>query len=205
MRKFLKDKAKASLKGRWIIIILVVVINHLLTGWNATSDIIELNIGKHYSLSFNILYILMNCFLAVGLAKFNLEFAKTDGNPKISLLFCYFKYYFKTLGLSLLSILVIMIGLFLFIVPGLILAFALSQCSYILAEDPNIGIIECMKESILVMKGRKFDYFVLGFSFIGWGILSILSLGIGFLFLAPYVNMTNTYFYLEAKNNPILQ
>lgn len=204
MREFLKDKAKASLKGRWKLIILFTVIYILLTGWTSSNGIIKLRTGRDYFWTFTISGAILDCFLTVGRAKFHLEYSKSDGDPKIKLLFSYFNVYFKTLGLHLLIILVIWIGFLLLIVPGIILSFALSQCSYILAEDPEMGIIECMKESIRIMKGRKFDYFILQLSFIGWDILSILSLGIGFLFLIPYQSMTNTYFYLDAKETPYL-
>ncbi|MDO7206189.1 DUF975 family protein [Paraclostridium bifermentans] len=50
-----------------------------------------------------------------------------------------------------------------------------------------------------MMKGHKFDYFVLELSFIGWSILCVLSLGIGFLWLVPYFEITLTNFYLKVK------
>jgi len=204
MRKFFKDQAKESLKGRWLLIIGVTLIHFLLTGWTSVNSIIELRTGENYFLLFSIPSLLIGCFLSVGLAKFHLEFANPNGEPKIQLLFSFFKIYFKTLGLALLTTIVIFLGFLLLIVPGIIASFALSQCSYILAEDPEISIIDCMKKSMQLMKGRKFDYFVLQLSFIGWGLLSILTLGIGFLFLIPYQNMTFTYFYINAKENSFL-
>lgn len=204
MRKVFKDKAKESLKGRWKLIILFMFIHFLLTGWTSSSRLIELRTGKDYFLIFTLWGILLNCFLSIGKAKFLLEYTKVDGYPKINMLFSYFKIYFKTLGLSLLINIIVFIGFLLLIVPGVILGFALSQCSYILAQDPEIGIIECIKESRRIMNGRKFDFFILELSFIGWELLSILTLGIGFLFLEPYKAMTKTYFYLDAKENPNL-
>ena len=45
------------------------------------------------------------------------------------------------------------------------------------------------------MKGNRGNYFLLELSFIGWAILSVLTLGIGFLWLAPYMSVASVCFY----------
>jgi len=50
-----------------------------------------------------------------------------------------------------------------------------------------------------MMQGYKNDYFLLQLSFIGWGILCSLTLGIGFLWLTPYIKTGNAIFYRELK------
>jgi integral membrane protein len=50
-----------------------------------------------------------------------------------------------------------------------------------------------------MMKGHKFDLFWLYLSFIGWGLLCILTLGIGFLWLVPYMEASQSAFYAEVK------
>ena len=52
-----------------------------------------------------------------------------------------------------------------------------------------------------MMDGHKFEYFMLQLSFLGWGILSVLSLGIGFLWLNPYMNTTYAAFYKNLTEN----
>ena len=39
------------------------------------------------------------------------------------------------------------------------------------------------------------DLFILGLSFIGWSLLACLTMGIGFLFLNPYINAAYAAFY----------
>ena len=51
-----------------------------------------------------------------------------------------------------------------------------------------------------MMKGNKWRLFKLEFSFIGWLVLCVLTLGIGTFFLIPYVNAANAEFYTELKN-----
>jgi len=50
-----------------------------------------------------------------------------------------------------------------------------------------------------MMKGHKWEYFVLVFSFIGWELLTIITLYIGQLWLNPYKKATYANYYLELK------
>ena len=50
-----------------------------------------------------------------------------------------------------------------------------------------------------MMKGHKFDLFWLFLSFIGWFILAFFTLGIGFLWLVPYVQTSVAGFYEDVK------
>nr|MCG0056803.1 DUF975 family protein [Escherichia coli] len=52
-----------------------------------------------------------------------------------------------------------------------------------------------------LMNGYKWTYFLLLLSFIGWGILSIITLGIGLLWLVPYVTTSLGVFYEKLKAN----
>ena len=52
-----------------------------------------------------------------------------------------------------------------------------------------------------MMNGNKWRLFKLEFSFIGWTLLCVLTLGIGAAFLIPYVNAATAEFYVELKNN----
>jgi uncharacterized membrane protein len=51
-----------------------------------------------------------------------------------------------------------------------------------------------------MMKGNKWRLFKLNLSFIGWGVLCVLTLGVGSLFLVPYVSAASAEFYVELKN-----
>ena len=65
-------------------------------------------------------------------------------------------------------------------------------------DEPNLSAYECCKKSIEKMKGNRGNYFVLTLSFIGWALLSILTLGIGFFWLIPYINVSYVCFYEEV-------
>lgn len=83
----------------------------------------------------------------------------------------------------------------LLLIVYIIFTYMVTQTTYIIIEKENIGIIEAMKLSAKIIKGNKWKYFVLQLSFIGWAILSIITFGIWFLWLIPYVTLTSTNFY----------
>ena len=110
-------------------------------------------------------------------------------------------YFHKLLGYFLYGV-IVMAGFMLFLIPGIIWAFAYSMVPYILDDEPQLSIVQTFRKSRLLMKGHKFDYFWLCLSFIGWGILSILTLGIGLLWLAPYLQTASAAFYEDLKGLP---
>lgn len=65
----------------------------------------------------------------------------------------------------------------------------------LLKDHPEYSVFEAITESRRRMKGYKGKYFLLNLSFIGWGILCLFTLGIGFLWLAPYIYTSNATFY----------
>ena len=50
-----------------------------------------------------------------------------------------------------------------------------------------------------MMEGRKMDLFLLYLSFVGWALLCIFTLFIGFLWLEPYIYATTAAFYEDVK------
>lgn len=83
----------------------------------------------------------------------------------------------------------------LFLIPGIIKSIAYSQMFYILNEYENVSVTKAMRISMLITNGHKWDLFVTHLSFIGWAILCCFTMGIGFFWLEPYINMTLTNAY----------
>lgn len=81
---------------------------------------------------------------------------------------------------------------------ALVRSFSLILTYYISYDEPNLSASECCKKSMEKMKGNRGNYFTLTLSFIGWAFLSILTLGIGFFWLLPYINVSNVCFYEEV-------
>ena len=93
-------------------------------------------------------------------------------------IFLGFEKFGKALGLFLFQSLFIFLWTLLFIVPGIIASIRYSQAFFILADDPEKGIRQCMNESKAMMKGNKGKYFLLSLSFIGWALLAAIPSGI---------------------------
>ena len=87
----------------------------------------------------------------------------------------------------------------LLIIPGIMKAFSYALTPYILLDEPELSARQAITRSCEFMQGRRWKLFCLSLSFIGWGILSLLTLGIGFLWLAPYMNASIAAFYEDAR------
>jgi uncharacterized membrane protein len=59
--------------------------------------------------------------------------------------------------------------------------------------------MEYLSKSRELMKGYKWDYFVFNLSFIGWILLSIITFGILFVYVIPYISIADTIYYDELK------
>ena len=89
-------------------------------------------------------------------------------------------------------------------VLGIIKGLAYSMTPYILASCPNVEAKDALKLSIRMTDGHKGKLFVLGLSFIGWMLLSSLTLGIvGIIFAFPYMFITYAGFFVELRDKAI--
>ena len=104
------------------------------------------------------------------------------------------------IAINILITVAVFCGSLLFVIPGIILSFAYSMAFYIFADNPDIGIIDCLKKSREMMKGYKFDYFAFCLSFIGWILLCILIVPI--IWVVPYIQTATTIYYdkLQKKS-----
>jgi uncharacterized membrane protein len=95
-----------------------------------------------------------------------------------------------------------MLWALLLIIPGIVKGIGYSMTAYILADDDfEVTYNDAIKTSSDMMMGRKMDYFMLALSFIGWILLGILTLGILYIWLLPYMQSTFTAFYLDVKQS----
>ena len=140
--------------------------------------------------------------LMVGMAHYFLHVTDRN-NPQITDLFGHFKNFVNTFVLYLLTTIFTALWSLLFIIPGIIAGISYSMAPYILAEHPEIKASDAIKMSKQMMKGHKGEYFVLQLSFIGWYLLCILTLGIGFIFLAPYVSASTAEFFNEVSGKNV--
>lgn len=184
---FLRAEARSQLKGQWGMAILLCLIYSALSG---AVGFIEY-IGP-------ILSIILNGVLALGLVSC---FTKLSRNESFQFenLFDGFKNFKSAIILQILITLFIFLWSLLLVIPGIIAQLRYSMSFYILNDNPGISAKEALEASKSMMQGYKWKLFCLHLSFIGWGILSIITLGIGFLWLIPYVNASIANFYNNLK------
>ena len=85
---------------------------------------------------------------------------------------------------------------------GYIKSLSLSVTFNIAYDEPELTGRETATKSQELMNGNKLKFFLLSLSFIGWAILSTIILGIGFLWLIPYIQVSTVCFYEAiAKKN----
>lgn len=89
----------------------------------------------------------------------------------------------------------------LFIIPGIIAAFKYSMATYLYLDDPSLGVMGSINKSKEITNGHKMDLFALELSFIGWFILGMLTLGILYLWIIPYLGVSVVLFYDEIAGN----
>ncbi len=181
--QMLMRKAKEQLSGQWIPAVLATLIYYALISAAGFTYIGELLVVGP---------------LSVGYAMFIIAltgYQKADYNT----LFDGFKNFGQTLVAGLLiSVLVSIASVFL-LVPGIILALGFSMTFFIMVDDPQITGIDAMQASWNLMKGHKWELFCLYCRFIGWCLLALLTCGILYLWIYPYITAAQLNFYRNIR------
>lgn len=118
---------------------------------------------------------------------------------KLDLLFRGFNRFVETLIAGLLYSVAVSVGTALLIVPGFIAATGLGMTFFIMADDANISGIDALKMSWNMMNGHKMELFCLWIRFFGWILLCIITCGIGFIWLYPYITATTLNYYRKLR------
>lgn len=164
----------------------------------ATGSTVLIAVGGLISVVLSIAVSLLLGTVEFGYTVYTLKVFKREYTG-IGELFAYFPMAFKVFGLSLWIGLFTMLWSCLFWIPGIIAALRYSQAFYILAENPDMSIRECVNRSKMMMSGRLWEYFVLELSFILWALLTVVTCGIAGIYVTPYTSVTLAGYYLSLK------
>ena len=136
--------------------------------------------------------------IKVGYARFCLKV--TRGEPvEFKDLFSGFDVFGEAFLLNLRITLRIIGWTLLLIVPGIIAAYRYSQAFYVMAENPALGSGDCIERSKAMMNGNKWKLFCLQLSYIGWFFLTLVTLGIAGLWMSPYMEVAQAFFYRDVN------
>lgn len=188
----IKNLAVESLTGKWgssaiAVIIFIIVYYAIYGGIYVGVDELIANLASLVVLP-----------LSWGLVVYFLRISRRQ-NADLGQLFDGYRDFVRIFLTKLLQEIYICLWMLLLIVPGIIKSYSYAMTDFVLADEPDLKYNAAIERSMELMDGNKTDLFLLDLSMIGWAILSILSLGIGFLFLVPYYQTAHAHFYEELK------
>lgn len=150
--------------------------------------------GLVAAFSFGLIWLVVAGPVSLGIATVSLRVVR-GGEADVYDLFRGFENFTTSFLVYLLNNIFIFLWSLLFIVPGIIKSYAYSMSFFVLRDNPALTATEARKMSIELMRGNKWRYFCLNFSFIGWHILSVLTLGILYIWVYPYILTACAEFY----------
>ena len=216
--KELRAWAREALKNNWAKAVLVFLVGGLFcSGLNLVSQVSSSASGAEEEITSmlswmprDVLAMLLTLSIVSWLVVFVLSGVSTMGmcsfnlnllfrrEARFSDLFSHFHRIGTGIAMSFVIAFFTMLWTMLLIIPGYIAAYRYAMVPYLMAEFPELRVMDAMRESKRLMKGNKWRLFCLHLSFIGWELLSLLTMGIGYLFVAPYAGMAEAAFYLDV-------
>ncbi|MBQ5728143.1 MAG: DUF975 family protein [Mailhella sp.] len=106
-----------------------------------------------------------------------------------------------TVLLGLLTMLFTALWSLLLVIPGILKYYSWTLVYYVKIDHPEYDWRRCMQESAALMRGHRFEKFLLDVSFIGWGILGALCFGVGTLWVTAYTWAAEAEFYAYVKTS----
>jgi hypothetical protein len=96
------------------------------------------------------------------------------------------------------------IGSILFVIPGIIVALGLSMLSFLIAENPTAKPISLIKKSWNLMLNHKMSLFKVILYSIPLILIGVVTCGIGFIWVVPFLNFLMARFYINLEGNKII-
>ena len=211
-RAELKKDAKEKLKGNWGTVILAIIIVGAITLF--CNQVITNIFGKEVNTNIDgvqmktvsgpgvVVNLVVSCaiaaFFGIGQSKVFLKVSRGE-KPSVEDVFSMGKYFVPAFVASFVVSIFVALWTILLIIPGIIASYRYKLYQYVLIDNPNMKAMEVVSRCKEMMVGHKMDLFVLELSFIGWAILGVFTLGILYLWLAPYMNITIANFYNDIS------
>lgn len=184
----LRAISRTTLSGNWMMAALATLVYLLIAGG-----------GSSIPVAGSVLAIIITYPLAYGFAILFLDLFR-EGKPiDIGKLFDGFKDFGRVWVTLILVAIYTILWTCLLIIPGIVKSYSYALTPFILKDEPELKYNAAIEKSMRMMDGYKMKLFLLDLSFIGWMILSVLTLGIGLLFLQPYMNTARAAFYEDLK------
>ena len=206
-----KNEALAALKGNWAPAVLATLVYYLLTLFlispyevavfrTNSADIMGLMAASRwYGVFFLGMILVIGPFLVGYVNSFKKLLVEGDDRITANSFREGFKPYWRSVWAYLFRGILITLWSLLLVIPGIIKSLSYAMTMYIVKDHPELTVNEAIDLSKDMMYGHKYDLFYLYISFIGWYLLSILTLGIGTFWLMPYIETAKASFYEDVK------
>lgn len=179
--------ARGNLKGNWGTAIVVCLIVLLISG-----------VINFIPIAGSIISIILVGPFAVAELRYFIKLHKKEKATVGSGFADFGKDFTGNVGAYILQSIYLFLWTLLLIIPGLIKSYSYSMTMFLKAKNPEMKANDAITLSRKIMDGKKAKMFFLDLSFIGWILLSILTLCIGFIFLVPYMNSARVAFCEDA-------
>ncbi len=184
----LRTMARLSLSGQWLSASWVTLVYVLIAG--------GLSLIPHAG---SLLSFLIVPPLVYGYNVILLELHRENKLVEVTRLFDGFSDFGRIGGTMILMQLYTVLWMLLLVIPGIVKSYSYALTPYILKDRPELKFNAAIEESMRMMNGYKMKLFLLDLSFIGWILLTMLTFGIGLLFLNPYMSVSRIAFYEDLK------
>lgn len=146
----------------------------------------------------SVLFLMLGSVFVLGECTCYLNLA--DGHQlKIKDVFSCLPSLFRAIGLRFIRYLLLIGGLMLLIIPGVWFHYAYCFAPYLMVEDDSLTVREAMRMSRSLTRGHIPELILLDLSMIGWVILTLMTMGIGLVFLIPYQRTSRAMLYRYIK------
>ena len=200
-RAELKARARESIKGNiwklFLALLLVALVPAILGGISGGM----MAAGGFLAFIGGILYIaviVVALAASIGYTKIMMKVARNQEYDIIKDTFNKdnLKVFLPLLGLAIVMCIFVTIASIV-VIPGIILAYSYYFAPYMTIENGKgaSNLHDCR----MMMKGHKWDLFVLDLTFIGWILLCGITFGIAGIYVIPYMTVTQINFYDELK------
>ncbi len=194
--------AKESLRDKWglaigTFLVYTLIVNGLQFNYSFYSNMFGTNMLVS---SGGLISLIIGGPMTLGAAYFALAISRNQ-EARFEQLFKGFNNFGTALLAYLLMVIFTLLWLLLLIIPGIIAAISYSMTFYIMADDPSIDAMAAIDKSKKMMYGYKWKFVCLNLRFLGWAILCLFTLGIGFLWLIPYMEISFAKFYDDLKGS----
>lgn len=101
--------------------------------------------------------------------------------------------------MALMFVIVIAVSVVTLCIGGIIFAFAYAMVPFVIEDHPDMSAREVLRTSREMMRGHKWELFVLELSYIGWILLCIITFGVAMFWVEPWMTTAMAHFYEDIK------